>query len=426
MNRGRRNSGTTDLLTILLYLVLVTIGWFCIYSAEYTEGGLMLFNFFSDQSLENYDKQFIWIIISIVIGFFILLIDGNFLTTISPVIYGIGLLALVGVLFLGQEVAGNQAWFQLGSFKLQPSEFTKFATNLMLAKYLSGLGINLKNPRNLIMALAIVLIPLILILLQGDAGTAIIFLAFALVLYREGMSGAIVLTGVALIILSLMSLLIDKWIIITIFSVLSIAYMIAVWKRNRNVGLIILGIAFVASTYVFSFDYIFQNVLKPHQQTRVLVMIGQVDDLKRDAYNVYQSKITIGSGGFAGKGYLEGTQTRFNFVPELSTDFIFCTVGEEFGFLGSLVIIVLYIFLMVRIILLAERQRSNFSRIYGYGVALILFMHFIINIGMTIGLVPVIGIPLPYISYGGSSVLAFTILLFIFIKLDSERLMILR
>jgi len=203
MSNARRNTGTTDLLTIFLYLILVSVGWFCIYSAEYSEVGMSMFNFFSDNPLQNYDKQFIWIVISIVIGFFILLIDGNFLTAISPVIYGIGLLSLIAVLFLGQEVSGNQAWFQIGSLKLQPSEFTKFATNLMLAKYLSGLGINLKNPRSLLMALGIIILPMLLILLQGDAGTAIVFLAFMFVLYREGMSGAIVLTGVAIIILSL-------------------------------------------------------------------------------------------------------------------------------------------------------------------------------------------------------------------------------
>jgi rod shape determining protein RodA len=335
------------------------------------------------------------------------------------------LLLLAAVFVIGTSKKGNMNWIEIGSFQLQPSEFSKFATNLALAKYLSGLNINMKNLRTRFVSLGFFALPALLVLLEGDAGSALVFLSYFLVLFRFGLPGSYLLLGVYVIALSVLSLLFDKLILILVlFGVTGILLYIA--RKNRTVIFIVLVAMVFSSGYVLTTDYVFNHVLEKHQQQRVNVLLGKKVDVKDADYNVRQSKIAIGSGGLVGKGFLNGTLTKYNFVPEQSTDFIFCTIGEEYGFLGSAALLLLYLTLLLRILFVAQRQRSRFSMIYAYGVAAIIFFHVLINIGMTIGLMPVIGIPLPFISYGGSSLWSFTILLFILIKLDGDRLATLR
>ncbi len=328
---------------------------------------------------------------------------------------------LVAVLLVGKEIAGSRSWFQAGSFSLQPSEFAKFATCLALAKYLSTINVDMSKFKTKFVSTFIIIFPALLILLQHDTGSALVFFSLILVLFREGLSGSLLMIGVVIAILFILALLINKFILIGVLAI--IAVMVYLLNRDVRKKLIwIIGAFIMASAYIYSVNYAFENVLEPHQKKRINVLIGKEKDIRGAGYNIHQSKIAIGSGGFTGKGFLKGTQTKFDFVPEQSTDFIFCTVGEEWGYIGSFILIILFVGLLIRLIFLAERQRSKFSRIYGYCVASILFFHFAVNIGMTIGLFPVIGIPLPFISYGGSSLWGFTILLFIFIKLDSIRL----
>lgn len=328
---------------------------------------------------------------------------------------------VVGCRFLGKEIAGARSWYQIGPFSLQPSEFAKFATALALAKYLSRIDLDISKLSTRITAAVIIFTPSVIILLQPDTGSAMVFAALVLVLFREGLSGSLLILGFVVALLFILALLVNKFILIG-FLASNALLVIWLFKELRKKWIWVAGILLVAAAYVFSVDYAFENVLEAHQKTRINVLLGKESDPHGAGYNINQSKIAIGSGGFAGKGFLKGTQTKFKFVPEQSTDFIFCTVGEEWGFVGSTLVIVLMMGLMIRIIILAERQRSKFSRIYGYAVASILFFHFAVNIGMTIGLFPVIGIPLPLISYGGSSLWGFTILLFIFIRQDSVKL----
>ncbi|MGZ3900402.1 MAG: rod shape-determining protein RodA, partial [Bacteroidia bacterium] len=353
--------------------------------------------------------------------------------------YGFILLANILVLFLGREVKGSKSWFRFGDVGIQPAEFMKFAANLALAKFLSNSTIMvnqrfrlrlkdlIKNYKNTFIALVIIMIPLVVIkFLQDETGLAIVFIAFVIVLYREGLSVNFLIFGILAAILFVVSLVVTQITsLIIALAVISAASFLFI-PRNRK-SLVAVTLVFLCATgVVLGTNYIY-NHLEPHQKVRIDVLLGRgTVDLKGAGYNVDQAKIAIGSGGFLGKGYLQGTQTKYDFVPEQDTDFIFCTVGEEWGFLGSTGVIFLELFLILRVIFLAERQRSDFSRIYGYGVAAILFFHLAVNIGMTIGLMPVIGIPLPFFSYGGSSLWAFTILLFIFIKLDANRLLILR
>ena len=405
-----------DRTTILLYLGLVFIGWINIYAASYSEAQSGILDF-----SQNSGKQLIWIATSVVLIAVILFIDAKFFSTFAYVIYFLVILMLIGVLLGGKEIAGSKSWFQIGSFSLQPAEFAKFATCLALAKYLSKLDINIKKWSTRITAALIIAAPAGLVLLQHDTGSALVFGALVLVLFREGLSGQWLWLGLIVAVLFILALVVNKFLIMGILA----ANVLLIWflyKNLRKKWPAILGILILASAYVFSVDYAFDNVLEPHQKKRINVLLGIETDIHGAGYNVHQSKIAIGSGGFSGKGFLNGTQTKFNFVPEQSTDFIFCTIGEEWGFLGSMVVILLFIGLLSRIVILAERQRSKFSRIYGYGVASILFFHFAVNIGMTIGLFPVIGIPLPFTSYGGSSLWGFTLLLFIFLKQDSVRL----
>ncbi|MBE9483869.1 MAG: rod shape-determining protein RodA [Bacteroidetes bacterium] len=416
MRERQRILQNIDWITVLLFLLLVFIGWINIYSAVYNEEHSNIFDF-----SQRYGKQLIWIFAAIGIAFIIMLIDATFFTTFSYLIYSLSILSLVAVLLIGTEIAGSKSWFQFGTIAIQPAEFAKFATCLAIAKYLSTFNVSLSRFRSKIIASIIILLPASLVLLQNDTGSALVYAAFILVLFREGLTGNILLIGLLLAFLFVITLLSSKLLIIALL-VLTALLMLYFMKRSKKNIIVLVSMLVIASAFVFSVDYAFENVLEPHHKKRINVLLGKEMDLRGAGYNVHQSKIAIGSGGIAGKGFLNGTQTKYDFVPEQDTDFIFCTIGEEWGYLGSLVVIALFITLLLRIIMLAERQRSNFSRIYGYGVASIIFFHFMVNIGMTIGLLPVIGIPLPFISYGGSSLWAFTILLFIFIRQDASRL----
>jgi rod shape determining protein RodA len=397
------------------------MGWLNIYAAVYNEEHHVI----TDIS-QKYGKQLIWIATSLLIAFIILIIDENFYTAFAYVIFGAILLANIAVPFLGREVKGSRSWFRFGDFGIQPAEFMKFAANLALAKFLSNQNIKIADYKNTFITLLIIGVPLLIIkVLQDETGLAIVFVAFIFTLYREGLSVNYLLLGFLAIILFILALLINNlYLFIIIGSLCAIAVLFI--RRNAKNLFIIAAIGLVACTMVKGTSYIYEHMEK-HQKTRIDVLLGRgTVDLKDEGYNVNQAKIAIGSGGFLGKGYLQGTQTKYNFVPEQDTDFIFCTVGEEWGFVGSSIVIILQLFLIIRLIFMSERQRSSFSRIYGYGVASVLFFHLTVNVGMTIGLAPVIGIPLPFFSYGGSSLWSFTILLFIFIKLDSKRLQIMR
>lgn len=408
-----------DWFTVFIYLLLIFIGWINIYSAVYDDTHQNIFDL-----SQRYGKQLVWIGASIIIAFILILIDSKLFSTFSYLIYILSLLSLIAVLLIGTKIAGSRSWFQLGEFALQPSEFAKFATGLALAKFLSGLNRSLLKFKDLILSGIIIAVPALLILLQPDMGSALVYLAFIMVLYREGLSAKFILFGLLAIILFLATLLINKYLVIAIYFGFIFIYYLKHFRLKGSLPILLIVFT-LGSAYIYSTDYVFENILEPHQKKRINILIGKESDPRGAGYNVNQSKIAIGSGGFSGKGYLKGTQTKFNFVPEQSTDFIFCTIGEEWGLVGSSVVIILFLSLFSRLIILAERQRSVYSRIYGYSVASILFFHFIVNIGMTIGLVPVIGIPLPFISYGGSSLWSFTILLFIFIRQDASRLEIL-
>ncbi len=405
-----------DPVMVILYFVLVLFGWINIYAATYTPEHSSIF----DISM-SYGKQLLWIGTSALLIILILLTDSKFFSSFAFPIYIFFLGLLVAVLLFGKVVAGSKSWFQIGGFAMQPAEFAKFATCLALARFLSNTNTSLEKFRHKALAFIILLIPAGLIFLQNDTGSALVYAALILVLYREGLSANIFILMLIFALLFILTLLLGKYYILAGVWALILLVFWFVRKHRRSIFMLIAG-GILATGFIFSVDYAFENILEPHQKTRINVLLGIEQDLRGAGYNVHQSKIAIGSGGFAGKGFLQGTQTKFDFVPEQSTDFIFCTIGEEWGFLGTTVVILLFLALLIRIVMVAERQRSSFSRIYGYGVASILFFHFTINIGMTIGLVPVIGIPLPFFSYGGSSLWAFTVLLFIFIKMDSYRL----
>jgi rod shape determining protein RodA len=406
-----------DWITIALYAAIMLFGWMNIYSACYDESHAAVFDF-----SQYHGKQLIWMGLAALTAAVILLTEPRFFSNMAYPIYGVVLGLLVLTLFLAVTVNGGKSWIDLGGFRFQPSEFAKFATALALAKYLSAIEIDLKDMRTKTVSLALIAIPAALVFLQHDTGSALVFASFIFPLYREGVSGAVLVVGVAAIALFVLALLVNKYILLGILALLAVAYLF-VWlnKRTRKDYLRAIGIFVCCAAFVFSVDFVFNDVLESHQRERIDVLLGKTEDLQGSGYNVNQSKIAIGSGGLIGKGFLGGTVTKANFVPEKHTDFIFCTVGEEWGFLGSTVLVVLYVMLLIRIVNMAERQRSPFSRIFGYCVASILFMHLFVNIGMVIGLVPVIGIPLPFFSYGGSSLLAFTILLFIFIRQDASK-----
>ncbi len=412
-----------------LFVVLLFLGWLNIYAAVFNDEHSSIFDI-----SQKYGKQLMWITGALLIAIVVLIIDANFFTAFPFPIYIACCLTLISVIFFGTEISGSKSWFRFGDFGLQPAEFGKFAVCLALAKYMSSLDTQMARFQTKVIAFFIILFPALIIILEKETGTALVYTAFIFVMFREGFSGNIMLGGFFTVLLLISALLVNKVVLVILLAVIAVVVAIAIWVSSRNrkkAKQFIMGVfalLVVASAGVYGVDHAFSK-MAPHQKVRINVFLGKDvgKDLKKKAgYNVNQSLIAIGSGGFAGKGFLQGTQTKYNFVPEQSTDFIFCTVGEEWGFLGSAVVLFLFLALILRIIFIAERQRSSFSRIYGYGVASILFFHVTVNVGMTIGLAPVIGIPLPFFSYGGSSLWAFTILLFIFIKLDSNRLLILR
>lgn len=419
MDRRNRNLiQNLDWVVIAIYLVLVFFGWLNIYAAVYDGEHSSIFDFSC-----RYGKQIIWIGAALLIALFVIILDPKFFTQTSYVIYAVFIAMLVAVLAIGSETKGAKSWFGVGDFGIQPSEFAKAATALALAKLLSSIDADFKKLRTKLSAAAIVLIPMMLVLLQNDTGSALVFMSFIFVLFREGLSSYVLIFGALCILLFVLALLIDKYILIGIlFAVCMLLWYIIKRKSHKTKIWLFLGCFLLASAFVFAVDIVFEKGLEQHQKDRIEVLLGKKEDLKGVGYNVNQSKIAIGSGGFLGKGFLNGTQTKYNFVPEQDTDFIFCTIGEEWGFLGSSLTILLYLILCIRLVKMAERQRSKFARIYGYSVASIIFFHFFVNIGMTIGLLPVIGIPLPFLSYGGSSLWAFTLLLFIFIRQDASRL----
>ena len=402
-----------------MYLALVVIGVTTIYAAAYNENHPNIL----DMS-QHYGKQALFLGVSVFMGLIIMLIDAKFFNAFAYVIYGLSILTLLYVLVAGSTIAGSRSWIQLGGFSFQPSEFAKFGTALAVAHYLGDINTDFSKLKTQMIAYAMVLFPMMLVLCQGDAGSALVFLVFILVFYREGMSGNILLIGLAAVVLFLLTLYFSKWYVLIGLAVVFIALMFFIERSKKNIWKLIAVFA-VSVMFVFSVDFFFYKVLKQHQRTRINIILGVEKDTRGVGYNLHQSKIAIGSGGFAGKGYMQGTMTKYNFVPEQHTDFIFCTIGEEFGFVGSFVLLSLYLALLIRIILLAERQRSPFSRIYGYAIASIIFFHLMVNIGMTIGLMPVIGIPLPFLSYGGSSLLMFSLMFFVFLKQDANRMNIL-
>jgi rod shape determining protein RodA len=458
-----------DKLTAGLFLLLIILGWLNIYAAVYNEEQTGLLNL-----SQRYGKQFIWILATLIVAVFIMIIDSRFYLFFSYFIYGFLLLLLVMVLVFGREINGAKSWFEIGPLSLQPSEFAKAGTALALARYLSSSGQELKKLKILIPAVIILLAPAGLIALQPDMGSVVVYFSFFVVLFREGLSPYIFVSGLLMILLFFVTILVNN--IYVTAALVAVAFLLT-WFATRNwklsftglavlllitgalwlldnyllhrmglklviiTGLLLSGTAYsiyiyrqkafaVMIIYLFltgsvlfvsSVNYAYNNLLKPHQKERVDILLGLKSDPHGAGYNVNQSVISIGSGGFTGKGYLQGTQTKFKFVPAQSTDFIFCTVGEEWGFAGSLVVILIYVVLLIRLVFLAERQRSSFARIYGYSVVAILLTHFFINIGMALGIVPVIGIPLPFFSYGGSSLWGFTILLFVFLRLDASR-----
>lgn len=463
-----------DWISVMIWLVMMAFGWMNIYSATIMEADSGILDL-----THRFGKQFVWICAALILAVLLLILDAKFYSYFSYLLYAILILILVGVLILGKEINGARSWFVIGGFQFQPSEFAKPITALALATVMTTHGFDLKKFKHLALAGIIILVPPFLILLQPDLGSTLIYFAFIFVLFREGFSANIMLMIAALMFLFFATLMMDKALILLILVIAGlIIYLLsvrsfrktainAVWIGgvfaillginnfiSKDFSLFALGLAtmipvslvmavktlinrdyvslkiltgiIIAVVFIISVDYAMNNVLKPHQQQRIYVTLGLEDDPQGVGYNVNQSKIAIGSGGFSGKGYLNGTQTKLHFVPEQSTDFIFCTVGEEWGFLGTTFVILLYIGFLLRMIVLAERQRSSFSRIFGYGFISVLFAHFLINIGMTIGLLPVIGIPLPFFSYGGSSLWAFTMFLFIFLRLDADRLELLR
>jgi rod shape determining protein RodA len=469
MNRSSNIWKGIDKTSIVLFILLMFMGWINIYAAVYNEehSGLLDFS-------QRYGKQFLWIAASLLLAVFIVIIDNRFYFFFAWFIYAACIFLLLLVLIFGKEIYGARSWFELGGFSLQPSEFAKFGTGLALASYLNTKRQDLTRLNVILPASAIIFSPAILIALQPDMGSSIVYFSLLIVLFREGMSPYIFVSGLLMAVLFFLTLLTNnlyltitliviaivliwfatkKWklvflgtlvfiffavslflldhyiiksigneLVIFIALILSGAvYAIYVYNK-RAVSVLIIYLFLIGSVvFVNTVDYTFNNVLPTHQKDRINILLGLKSDPHGTGYNVNQSIISIGSGGFLGKGFLQGTQTKFKFVPKQSSDFIFCTIGEEWGFLGSGVVIGIYLFLLLRLVQLAERQRSNFSRIYGYCVVSILFTHVFLNIGMVVGLVPVIGIPLPFLSYGGSSLWGFTILLFIFLRLDASR-----
>ncbi|WP_439487775.1 rod shape-determining protein RodA [Algoriphagus sp.] len=410
------NINRVDWITVMIYFALVMIGWFNIYAAVYD--GQVDKSIF-DTSI-NSGIQLVWIGTAIAIIIVIMAADYRLFENLAIPIYIVMLVLLLLTPFLGKEVNGQILSIGIGSFRIQPGEFAKFATALALAKFMERPTFDLSKTQYQLQAFAVLLLPIILIILQPDTGTAMVYFSLLIMFYREGLPQKYYVIGIGAIALVLLSLGIDNNLYLAGAIVILVIILILMGKKTPQqiIAFSAIGLALIAFTY--SIDYVVSK-LPQHQQNRVMVLFNPDLDPLGVGWNVTQSKIAIGSGGLTGKGYLQGTQTKFDFVPEQHTDFIFCTLGEEFGWLGSFVVIALFVTLLTRLVIMAERQKNRFSRIYGYGVISILMFHFMINIAMTIGLFPVVGIPLPFFSYGGSSLWSFTILLFIFIKMDSSR-----
>ncbi|TPD68283.1 rod shape-determining protein RodA [Flavobacterium microcysteis] len=403
-----------DWITILLFITLVIMGWLNIYSASLPLEQTSIFDI-----SQIYGKQILFICLTVPLVLVVLTVDAKIYEKYAFVFYIIGLVSLLGLFVFGKTIKGQTNWYSIGGFTLQPSEFVKTSTALLLAKYLSDVQVNLKNFNDQLKAFAIMGVPLLLILLH-DTGTAMIFVALIFVLYREGLPAWYLWTGFLAVLLFFMSLLIEPHFVLLIALVVILVQFILSKRINRNP--LASSIIFVLiAGFTYSVDFVYDNVLEAHQKDRINVLFGQNVDMKNEGYNLNQSMIAIGSGGWFGKGFLEGTQTKGGFVPEQHTDYIFTTVGEEWGFIGAVIVIALFVFLFLRIIYLAENQKTKFSRVYGYCVATFLFAHFFVNITMLIRLFPTIGVPLPFFSYGGSSLFAFSILLFIFIKMDANK-----
>ena len=479
----RRNAnirGRIDWLTVLLVVTIMVCGWFSICGASVDLENPDLFSFATRPG-----KQMVWILCSFAVGAMVMFMSQNFLNSYAYIIYGLLLLLLLVTIFVAGDTKGSHSWLNLGPVKLQPAEFAKFATALALAKFVDRFDFNPASFKDVLKACAIFLVPMLLIICQNETGSALVYVAFLLVMYREGMTGSVLLVGFCAILFFILEIKfspvsfgsqpfqLGTWLVLTIIQLVE-SWMIWIMSRNRSLSLTVLGLgtggmliglalslsvipfkvtwlqtALIIITsvfiifrsfkdiarryilvalfgigsvcYLFSVDYAFNEILQPHQRTRINVILGLEDDPKGAGYNVNQSLIAIGSGGLTGKGFMKGTQTKLKFVPEQDTDFIFCTVGEEQGFKGSVFVLLLYLSLLLRLIVLAERQSSVFGRVYGYSVACILFFHLFINIGMVLGITPVIGIPLPFFSYGGSSLWGFTILLSVFLRIDCER-----
>lgn len=402
-----------DWITILIFFALVTIGWVNIYSASYQDEAKGIFDF-----SQAYGKQLLWICLSLILIVFVLALDSKFYERYSGLIYIISLVSLLGLYIFGNEVNGAKSWYLIGPASIQPSEFAKAATALAIASYASEIQTDLTHFKDQLKAFFILALPAIFIIPQPDPGSALIYAAFIFPLYREGLHFVYLLLGFFAAALFVGTLAIGvAWVALIVLVIAGISYY---RKRKKRGALFKFGtIAFACIAFAFSVNYIFENVFEQRHRDRFNIVLGKETDNKGIGYNTNQSEIAIGSGGWTGKGWTEGTQTKGNFVPEQHTDYIFSTVGEEFGFLGSVGVVFLFIFLIVRILVLAERQKSEFARVYGYSVAAIIFFHFFVNIGMVTGLFPTVGIPLPFFSYGGSGLWGFTILLFIFIRLDA-------
>ena len=407
-----------DIIATFLFLCIATLGISCVYSATSEFG---VFSLFEGRS----GKQMMFLGIAIFIGLVFFLLNSNFFELFSWPIYGAIMLLLVAVLFVGSDINGARSWIKIGSFSLQPSEFAKYGTAFAVSALLSTIGFSFSKKADIVKLLLVILLPMGLIILQGDTGSALVFASFILVFYREGLSPLLLVLGISIIAIFVLTLIYGS-LIFSVAMIVLLGVVFAFTYTNKKILLPSIIIAVLTILLSLSVQFLFDNVLQEHQKKRIQVTLNLIEDNQGAGYNVNQSKIAIGSGGWSGKGFLNGSHTKGNFIPEQTTDFIFCTVGEGFGFLGSILLLGLYLTLLLKIINIAERQRSTFSRVYAYGVLSVFFFHIVVNISMTIGLAPVIGIPLPFISYGGTALLTFTILLAILVRLDADRQMVLR
>jgi rod shape determining protein RodA len=443
-NNSYELSRGIDWTLIAVYVILVVLGIASIFATTYRDEEVLR-GFISLKT--DYSKQSLYFLIGIVLGTFIVLTDSKFFTATANIFYFFGIVLLLLVFPFHTEVKGTSSIIRFSGFQLQPAELCKVFVNLALAKYLSAADLNFKKLRSQLIASSIVLVPALITIMQSETGLALVYFSFFLVMYREGLPSAVLVIGFSLGVLVVLTLLVEQNLLATLLTITALVFVVGLrkhFKRNRGLlYLIVLVWLSAVGLQRIAVPYVFEHVLKPYQVQRIYSTVGKdfevdteqmseedkkkIEDKKNAGdYNVKQSKIAIGSGGLAGKGLMKGTQTRYDFVPEQRTDFIFCTIGEGFGFIGSMVLLGLYLFMLFRITAIAERQRSTFSRVYAYGVAAVVFFHVFINIGMTIGIVPVIGIPLPFMSYGGTALITFTILLFILIRLDADRQMVLR